>query len=599
MRIQIDNFGGIAPRFAPKMLKDKAATIAQNLELLSGKIIPLSGLELPVDNEGVYTVKGPIVNDEHDRYYSTDGEGPLMVTGGASPEAKIAKPVAPVGERVKSFNDIINENIRCFVRPSSNIEEEMELLEILPGNDENSRRVLFRYPGAVSDSSFVSVFIDSYYQIHLETLNYGEGEHLIKHLPDAFSKSPADGTNIELRNVKNKVIGRYFIESHNRYGTVIKENPGGAAHVLHGHDVEFIIRINYVDTIKDHYYLYRYVDDIGIEGPPSELSAMITRYPGETINLTNIPEAVANMSKVRIYRSAGVEQVAGFYFVSEVSLGTGTFSDDVVDADLTEKMPVYGNPPDGMDNLVLMSGGIVVANKGKDIYPSEPYLPHVFPSSYALNVDDNIVAMASRRNTLLVMTDLKLHMFSGNDPRSLMPVELAFNQACVSRQSVVKINGDVFYASPDGLVRVDSTGFGLLTTKSFRKQDWAALNPETWIAKEYNNKYMAKNEDGLSIIIDINEGIITTYTDGALAVWQSKVFVAAKIVSFNYIQLVAAGYPVTVDIMTAGSSVLELEIVNSSPRRLPVLRNETEWQFKITSMYQVDSLTLATSGEEL
>lgn len=589
MKIDFTEFKGIMPRYAPKMLPDNFATTANNLELLGGKILPLSGITLPQDNLGIYRVKGPIVDDQHDRYYKTDGTGPLLVEGGALATAKFPIPTAPTGVRVKGFTNIINSGIKGFIRPYSGNEVEMTLLEIVAGVDDDSKKVRFRYDGEASANPFSSVFVNPYLQLHIDSEKF---------LPDAFSVSPADGTNLDILSINNEVIGKYYIESVNVYNIFPTANPGGLPNTLSGKDIEFVIRNKYIDTIKENYYLYRYVDSLGVEGPPSALSALITRYPGETITL-NIPAAVTGMSYVRIYRSAGVAQAAGFYFVADVALGAGTYSDNVDNADLSEIMPNYGNPPDGMDNLVLLSGGFMAATKGKDIYFCDPYLPHTWSYSNAVNVDDNIVATASRRNTLLVMTDVKLHMFSGNDPESMLPVELAFNQPCLAQQGVSKIDGDVFYPSDDGLCMVSNAGFSIVTKNSFRKEDWLALKPDTFIAGEYNNKYIAVNEDGLAIIVDIAEGFITTYTDGATAIWQSKVFVIDKITSFSVIRLIAANYPVTVEFFAEGVSVLSLSILDKNPRRIPVLRNEREWQIKITSIYRVDSLVLATSGEEI
>ena len=587
MKIELNSFGGIAPRFAPKMLPDNAATTAQNLEVLNGKIVPLSDLTLPVDNEGIYKVKGPIVDDEHDRYYQTDGSSALAVTYGS---VKFPIPTAPVGSATAAFTDIVTSSVKGYTRPCSTVEEEMAFIEVVDGDDDNSKKIRFSYPGAVSDTSFGLVFTDKYHQLHMTDEKF---------LPDAYSTSPADGTSLEILSDNNEVIGKYYIESSNVYESITPANPTGKDYVLYGYKVEFVIRFKYIDTIKDNYYLYRYLDALGQEGPPSDLSAIITRYPGETVTLSNIPASATGMTKVRIYRSAGVEQAAGYYFLADVTLGDGTYEDTTRDADLAEVMPSYGNPPDAMDNLTLMSGGILAANTGKDIYFTEPYLPNTWPSTYALNVDDTIVAMASRRNALIVMTDVKLHMFSGNDPSSILPVELAYNQPCLAQQGVVKIDDTVFYPSDDGLVSVSNAGFGLVTKKSFRKDDWADLKPSTFIGTEYDNKYLVTNEDDLNIIIDIAEGIVTTYTDGLEAVWQSKVFVTKKAVAFSYIKVVAASYPVTIDLMTADASVLSISIPSGEPLRLPVLRKEVEWQFKITTEYRVDSIILATSGAEI
>jgi len=585
MKIEFTQFKGIMPRYADKMLPDDAATIAKNVELLGGKILPLSDVTLPVDNLGVFTVQGPIVDDQFDRSYSTDGAGPLTVSTGT---AVFPIPAAPVGSSVSVFDNIITEDVVGLILAALGDESEMEFISLDDGDTADTQLIVFRYPGEASATSKI------YYQNPYYQLQINEEQSL----PDSFSTSPSDGTNIEIRSDKNEIVSRYFIEDYTIVDTFPVDNPGGLPFTRDGYDIQFVITNKYIDSIKDNYYVYRFVDATGAEGPPSELSAIITRYPGEIIQLTTLPTATG-MVTVRIYRSAGVEEAAGFYFVGDALAGAATFDDDIDTADLAEIMPPFGNPPDTPDNLTLCSGGFMAVNSGKDIYFCDPYLPSTWQYTNAVNVPDTIIAMASRRNALLVMTDVKLHMFAGNDPANMLPVELAFNQPCLAQQSVVKIDGNVFYASDDGLCMVSNAGFSIVTRKTFRQSDWLALVPSGFIAAEYNNKYIALTGSGDYIIVDVNEGFITTYSGGGSAEWQSKVFVMAKIVSFNMIKVIAADYPVTVEFIADGSSVLTMTITDNNPRRIPILRNELEWQFKITSAYRVDSMVLATSGEEI
>jgi hypothetical protein len=621
MKIGIKSFKGIAPRYAEKMLPDDMATIADGCELLGGKLQP-KALTATVDTSEeagkICEVQGPIVNDEYKRIYYTDGVGPLMVKGTFDPEreVKFPTPPAPAGlERVKAVEELITEELRAWGVYVYGTKTELTFLELVKDGDRKIAR--FHFSGLKDGQITGGVLVYPVYQLWIPNKDVSipvgdsEDESAYYHLlPEKFSSNLSDGSNIEIRSDKNKLIGYCYVESYRTYDseTPTEDSPEATTEnttsiTIPGRKVEFILNIAYADTAKDYYYVTRYVDDLGVEGPPSELSERITRYPGEKIRIGDLGASPGgNIQKVRIYRSAGTEQEDGFYFLTELDITATGFIDDLEDEELAEKMPNFGNPPDGLDNLVRCSGGFLAANKGRDIWFSDPYLPHQWPYKYVLNVDNDIVGMASRRNTLVVMTDGKLYLFVGNRPDMMTPVEVAFEQPCLTRRGIVKINGDVFYPSPDGLVAVTDGGFKVLTRGTFRKEDWQALEPATFISTSHDERYVAFAGAGWTKawIFNLHEDICTSWEQGSMgAVWQSKVFEFSCPLNWNALQVTAEDYPVTVKLLSGGEEYGSYDVHSPDVMRLPLTRREKEWQIRIETDYRVDGAVLATSVREI
>ena len=185
---------------------------------------------------------------------------------------------------------------------------------------------------------------------------------------------------------------------------------------------------------------------------------MVARDPGADIVLTMaVPEGLPSyITKKRIYRSAGTLADSGFYFLDEVDVNETTYTDDKFDSQLVEQMPNFGNPVDGMKDLILCTNGFVAGFRGKDVYFSDPNLPHQWPWKYRMTVGDEIVGMAVRRNTLQVMTVSNLWALIGNYPDEMTAVNMKGGQGCINQRGISNVGNTVIYPSPDGLVGTDS-----------------------------------------------------------------------------------------------------------------------------------------------
>ena len=69
--------------------------------------------------------------------------------------------------------------------------------------------------------------------------------------------------------------------------------------------------------------------------------------------------------------------------------------------------------------------------------------------------------------------------------------ELDIAQSCISKRSIVDMGDSVIYASPDGLVRVSSSGSSVVTDAILRREDWQGdYNPTTIRAYRWEDRYV-------------------------------------------------------------------------------------------------------------
>ena len=90
--------------------------------------------------------------------------------------------------------------------------------------------------------------------------------------------------------------------------------------------------------------------------------------------------------------------------------------------------------------------------------------------------------------------------------------------------------------------------------------------------------------------------------------WQSKVYVGAQFFQLTSCRVYADAYPVTLKIMMASSPdgvfgenahTAEITIRNQDPRRLPMVRPEKYFAFKVTGYARINHVGVASSMEAL
>lgn len=280
---------------------------------------------------------------------------------------------------------------------------------------------------------------------------------------------------------------------------------------------------------------------------------------------------------VRFYRSVGGE----FLLVNTTDLqpnagpATITFVDNVAAEDLSEPLPsnTWNMPPRDLSLMTNLANGIIAGAVDKNIYFCEPYVPHAWPIAYSVSVDAPIVGMAALDTTLVVLTKERPYFVQGSSPDFMTVVQADANQSCVSERSIASMNGEVYFASPDGLMATSPRGTRNVTEALFSYRQWnELLDPTTIHGYTQDQKYFGFHDSGCFIYDVPSREFVTTdqtaraayedkrqdklfvvpegtqniqaWGDGAAkrATWKSKIFSMPREVSFGFIQLEAENY---------------------------------------------------------
>ncbi|EKK3319522.1 hypothetical protein PMI54_004872 [Salmonella enterica] len=393
---------------------------------------------------------------------------------------------------------------------------------------------------------------------------------------------------------------------------------------------------------KSRVYTETFVTDYGEEGPPGPPSQeVLIRYPGSTVDLQLQPPPLqhSNITRRRIYRSVDGGGNADFLFVTELPAGTLSFRDDLADEQLGPVMATehYVMPPDNMTGLCLMANGIAAGFAGNEVMFSEAYLPYAWPDSYRQTTAEEIVAIAPVGTALVVATKGEPYLFSGVSPANISGVKLPIVQACVSRFSMVAMDGFALFAGTNGLVSVDGNGNAVLATeKIISPEQWRDMfNPSSVRAYLYRGEYVASytkpdgnpgmfvfNPQGMDIR-HLNASSDAAYNElatdtlyvvrdksmfiaqgGAAPVplrWRSKTFVAPEGTGFSCLRIQSPNPErVGITVFADNQTVIQLApgSLSGSVLKMPAITGR-EWVAEVSGFGQVERITLSTSMAEM
>ncbi len=209
---------------------------------------------------------------------------------------------------------------------------------------------------------------------------------------------------------------------------------------------------------------------------------MLIEKPGSTVTvkLTQPTINTQNITHTRLYRSVTVSGEADYLLVAEVPISQGQYVDGAkaVNGPVLETWD-YDEPDENMQGLCQMANGICAGFAGNEVMFSDAYLPYAWPAAYRGTTEHQIVSVAAIGTSLVVVTKGYPYVFSGVTPSAINGAKLPVEQACVSDESLVVLNGMGVYASPDGLVAVAADGAHVLTDQLIDRESWQAFKPHT------------------------------------------------------------------------------------------------------------------------
>jgi len=255
------------------------------------------------------------------------------------------------------------------------------------------------------------------------------------------------------------------------------------------------------DLTVDRSYVYTWVTAFGEEGPPSEPTVVSGADDGVWL-VSNFDIDVPNASErlistIRIYRTVTSNiGTVEYHFVAEIDFDDGDFSDDIstaiVGANFTLESANYFPPPEGLQNLVEHPNGFFLGNVGRDIYMSEPYLPHAWNPENTLSTLGDVVGFGVFGTSVVVGTKSYPYIVSGISPSSMVLTQHDTAEPCLSRYGIVSMPIGVYYPGPNGLILVNQNGFNTITEGLMTKEEWQSrYDPANIDAARYQNSYVA------------------------------------------------------------------------------------------------------------
>lgn len=393
------------------------------------------------------------------------------------------------------------------------------------------------------------------------------------------------------------------------------------------------------------YYVYTFVGKLGEEGPPSPPSAMVSvAHEGATVVVSDlvVPSEIGSqreISAINIYRTVTGEQSAAFVFVGTIQIAQSSFTDTLSATSLSGVLATtsYDPPRQGMNGLGITAHGVAYGFLGKTICFSELFLPYAWPRGYELTAVDDVVAIGHYDYHMIVGTNGRPVMITGQDPSSMSMQELPIVEACVSPRSMVSMGWCAIYASPNGLVMATASGARLVTDGIFGRREWDEINPSSIHAYEYNGKYLffwkASPAKKGGFIIDprnLESGVRATglwYAAGSrdittdslhllgdggevylweggegnrMATWKSRRHRLEAPASFSACRVRADTYDsVTASVYADGELVHSQQVYSDDAFRLPRVGRAKEWEVEVQTTDRVRIIGLAESVSEL
>ena len=376
------------------------------------------------------------------------------------------------------------------------------------------------------------------------------------------------------------------------------------------------------------FYVQTFLDNIGQESPPSEPTEIISRGSLKAIAVTDLDQTDdTRIVQRRIYRSAVLENGAQWFELITQDDSAVGFFDIKADESLGITLGDYGNPPFGVQFLIVHPSGALIAGKGRTIYASKPYLPYIWSERFRWTVSSDIMGFEIQGNDVVVLTKGYPAIVSGPEPQYFTRETLLINQSCLSSKSIVKLGRSIVYASPDGIVSISGGQAEILTENVFDKITWASYEPQNMRFAVYDEALYVFYKDGCfkfknGMVSTLNEEIVNYYKDieedtlyvlkpgrverwlkssiNRELTWKSKEFHFEFPQTFGCGQIIAENYDnICLKIYANGVLLLEKSITGREGFRLPIMRPERNWQFEIVAECEVTEFQVATSMYEL
>ena len=267
-------------------------------------------------------------------------------------------------------------------------------------------------------------------------------------------------------------------------------------------------------------YVATLVSKYGEEGPPRAAELSVGSSEGKWV-ITGMDTLgfdradYANVTHLRLHRTITSSTGVDYRMVEEWPIGAipPEYTDALKDTELASR-PVLESllwepPPAGLRGVIPIAGGFLAGFVGRTLYFSHPYYPHAWPAHYQLAVDDEIVALGTYGNVVVITTVGRPAMAVGMDPEGMALSKSDEAIPCLSAEGLVSTADAVIYPSTRGLVMVsDGAGFQTLTSSLLTGDEWRVrYAPSRIRAMLYEGRYIGLYSRQQGFVLDPSDPV--------------------------------------------------------------------------------------------
>ncbi len=237
-------------------------------------------------------------------------------------------------------------------------------------------------------------------------------------------------------------------------------------------------------TVQARSYTYTWVTEFGEEGPPASPANIDTGFTDSTYTVSlTLPASTDTdgtdrlIANTNIYRSVtGADGTTTFFFVAQIPVASSSYTDTADDATIVLNSELQSTnwtaPPDDLEGWVSMPNGMIAGWRGSEVWFSEPYRPHAWPSTYTQATDYKVIGLGVSGQMLAICTEANPYWGQGINPPAFTMSMIQTGEPCLSRGGILSAPEGVYYPSPNGLVLVQPGSVLNVSLTYLDKDSW-------------------------------------------------------------------------------------------------------------------------------
>lgn len=241
------------------------------------------------------------------------------------------------------------------------------------------------------------------------------------------------------------------------------------------------------------------------ESAPSPISTVIDVPPGASVSLIDTATPPPGATARRWYRSVvATDGTTAMLFVAQTPIASPTFLDTIPTPELGEVLYTEEHMPHPpcIEGVALTGNDVVVVWHGRNIFLSEPKLPHAFKPRNKYEVLHDIVGIqgytgspeGQTHYSTVVLTKGQHYGLLAAKPEQASIVEVQEWAQCLGARSILPIPGGVVFNTEKGPALISGTSFEYILDEIVTEREWVRFSDPEIEFRYWSNRLFGFGE---------------------------------------------------------------------------------------------------------